>query len=441
MVEWVEEDWIRLEQEENEYTYSALSLYKVSVVPNSKLLCYQIKVPVFITAKTRDFNYKDKVTLNCVIYNLLSCLRKDCKLIYSRRNNSTSNAKGITAHKVKKCVDWLEKEGYIVNRIGVASKNVENRVPSYMEPTDKLKQMWEEEKQRLRAELDYLEQSDAVELRDEEKNKIDYRSNKAIAHMTNVVRSLNKVNEKAIVVDRNGARITNIYCRVFNETFEYGGRFYRADILGIKNSEDNGRLDIKIDGEQVVEVDFSNLHFRIAAALEDIDTDDLPLDVYSGMLEDESNKVDRGIVKIAVNMMFNCKDEGTAQKAIQGEINSLSKESKQKYTLGNARSVMALINETYPDFFDLFCNSNSFGRTLQNHDSHLASDILEIFTEKEIPCLPVHDSFVVQMKYMDMLCDAMGDCFRKRFGVDDPVPVGIKWKDDLGNVIEKKVNV
>lgn len=441
MVEWVEEDWIQLEQEENEYTYSALSLYKVSVVPNSKLLCYQIKVPVFITAKTRDFKYKDKVTLNCVIYNLISCLRKDCKLIYSRRNSSTSNAKGITTHKVKKCVDWLEKEGYIVNHIGVASKNVENRVPSYMEPTDKLKQMWEEEKQRLRAELDYLEQSDAVELRDEEKNKVDYRSNKAIAHMTNVVRSLNKVNEKAIVVDRNGDRITNIYCRVFNETFEYGGRFYRADILGIKNRDDNGRLDIRIDGEQVVEVDFSNLHFRIAAALEDIDTDDLPLDVYSGMLEDESNKVDRGIVKISVNMMFNCKDEGTAQKAIQGEINGLSKEAKSKYTLGNAKSVMALINETYPDFFDLFCNSNSFGRTLQNHDSHLASDILEIFIEKEIPCLPVHDSFVVQMKHMDMLCDAMGDCFRKRFGVNDPVPVGIKWKDDLDNVIEKKVNV
>lgn len=441
MVEWVEEDWIQLEQEENEYTYSALSLYKVSVVPNSKLLCYQIKVPVFITAKTRDFKYKDKVTLNCVIYNLISCLRKDCKLIYSRRNSSTSNAKGITTHKVKKCVDWLEKEGYIVNHIGVASKNVENRVPSYMEPTDKLKQMWEEEKQRLRAELDYLEQSDAVELRDEEKNKVDYRSNKAIAHMTDVVRSLNKVNEKAIVVDRNGDRITNIYCRVFNETFEYGGRFYRADILGIKNRDDNGRLDIRIDGEQVVEVDFSNLHFRIAAALEDIDTDDLPLDVYSGMLEDESNKVDRGIVKISVNMMFNCKDEGTAQKAIQGEINGLSKEAKSKYTLGNAKSVMALINETYPDFFDLFCNSNSFGRTLQNHDSHLASDILEIFIEKEIPCLPVHDSFVVQMKHMDMLCDAMGDCFRKRFGVNDPVPVGIKWKDDLDNVIEKKVNV
>lgn len=445
MVDWVvedwEEDWRSLEQEEEACRYSTLDLYKVSVVPNSKLLCYQIKVPKYITSRTNSFTYKDKTTLNCVLYNLVSCIRKGCKLVYSRRNNNSTNVKGITTHKVKKCVDWLEKEGYITNHIGVASKKVENRVPSYMEPTDKLKQMWEEEKQRLRAELDYLEQSDAIELRDEEKNKVDYRSNKAIAHMTNVVRSLNKVNEKAVVVDRNGDRITNIYCRVFNETFEYGGRFYRADILGIKNKEDNSRLDIKIDGEQVVEVDFSNLHFRIAAALEGIETDDLPLDVYSGMLEDENNKVDRAIVKIAVNMMFNCKDEGTAQKAIQGEINSLSKEAKSKYTLGNARSVMALINETYPDFFDLFCNSNSFGRTLQNHDSHLASDILEVFIEKEIPCLPVHDSFVVQMKYMDILCDAMGECFRKRFGVDDPVPVGIKWRDDLGNVIEKKVNV
>ena len=36
--------------------------------------------------------------------------------------------------------------------------------------------------------------------------------------------------------------------------------------VGAKNKEDDARLDIKINGDEVVEVDFSNLHFRIASS-------------------------------------------------------------------------------------------------------------------------------------------------------------------------------
>ncbi|MNQ57592.1 hypothetical protein D3C85_717540 [compost metagenome] len=427
-------------------TYQSLEMYKLNTIPNSKLLSYNVKVDKSVSNIVRSWSYHDTTTLSCIVYNLISSLRKGCKLVYSRNNTSTnkvkSNKKEITVYRVKKCVDWMEQNGYIVNHIGIGAKKVENRVPSYIEPTDKFKSIWEE-KQWLKAELDYIEQCEAIELRDKDKNKIDYRSNKVIAHMAETVRKINKVNEKAVVTDRDGNQITNIYCRVFNETFDCGGRFYRADILAMKNKDENEgfRLDVKIDGEQVAEVDFSNLHFRIASCLEDIDTEYLPLDVYSGLLEDETNAIDRKIVKLAVNIMFNSIDESKAQGAINKEILALPAKDKKKYTLGAAKSVMALIKDGYPDFAMMFCNGDSFGRTLQNHDSHLASDILEVFVNKEIPCLPVHDSFIVQMKYMDLLCDTMGDCFRKRFGVDDPVPVGIKWRDDLGNVIEKKVNV
>ena len=57
---------------------------------------------------------------------------------------------------------------------------------------------------------------------------------------------------------------------------------------------------------------------------------------------------------------------------------------------------------------------------------------------KEIPCLPVHDSFIVQKQHIDLLCDTMGEKFRERFNTKDPVPVGIKWKDDEGCVVEVK---
>lgn len=436
----MEIDWLEDWEMVDDYVgrYEAVELYKVGSLPNSKLITYDIKVDRSISNVTKSWEYKDKTTLNCVIYNLISCMNKGTKLIYSRRKVKSTSTKGITSHKVVKAVDFLEQNGYIVNFIGVGSKQVENRMPSYIQPTDKLKLIWQE-KQKLKAELDYLEQMEGVELRDEDKEKSEFRSNKSIKHMMDVVTKLNKMNEGVRVTDRDGNVLTNIYCRIFNETFDFGGRFYRADVLAIRNKKTDYRLDVKIDGKPVCEVDFSNLHFRIAAALEEYDTDYLPLDVYSGIIPDETNKVDRDIVKRAVNIMFNCENDSKAHDAIRKEVNRVKND--ENYTLGNAKSVMALIRDSYPDFSWMFCNTDSFGRVLQNHDSHLASDILEVFIDKRVPCLPVHDSFLVQREYMDLLCDTMGNCFRSRFNTSEPVPVGVKWRNEDGSVVEHKMSV
>jgi hypothetical protein len=248
------------------------------------------------------------------------------------------------------------------------------------------------------------------------------------------------MNEAHKIQDRNGEILTNIYCRIFNESFEYGGRFYSADVLAIKNKKTDDRLRVTIDGSPVCEVDYSNLHFRIAAALEDLDSEDIPLDVYSGILEDEENAVDREIVKLAVNMMFNCRNEDKARQAIQKEINLLAPEDKLVYTLGNAKAVVNTIYDAYPQFAYLFCTESSFGRVLQNADSHLASDIIDVMLEKQIPCLPVHDSFIVPLEHLDLLCDTMGECFRKRFNWQGVVPVGLKYFN-CGELVKEKICV
>lgn len=411
-------------------------------IKNAKLLTYDIKVRKVVSNRVRWYEFTDTESVGCIIYNLLACLRKGSVLLYSRNKNYTSGVskKGMTPYRIIKAVDFLEKEGYIINHKGKASMVVENRRMSWIEPADKFLSEWQVSEIYMQAELDYLDQCEVIELRDTNKNTIPYRNSEHINRMAEVVRSLNKMNEVCVVKDGNDKLLSNIYCRIFNESFDYGGRFYRADVLAIKNKDDNARLDITMDGSSVCEVDYSNLHFRIAAALEDLDSEDIPLDVYSGILDDETNKADRSIVKLAVNMMFNCYNDEKAQGAIQKEINLLPKEERGKYTLGNAKSVMALIYRAYPTFSHLFCEESSFGRILQNADSHLASDILEVMLENGIPCLPVHDSFVVKMEHMDLLCDTMGDCFRKRFETSGVVPVGVKWKIN-GLVNEEKICV
>lgn len=411
-------------------------------IKNSKLLTYDLKVRHLVSNVVRWWSYPDTEALGTVLYNLLACVRKDSILVYSRMlgGKASRSKKKLTVSRIIKAVDFLEREGYVVNHKGKASPVVENRVPSWIEHTDKFLQQWPSNEVYMQAEIDYLEQNEVVELRDVTKNAMQYRNSDHIQRMADAVRSLNSMNEGSEVRDGDGQILTNIYCRIFNESFELGGRFYRADVLQIKNKDNDARLDITIDGKQVCEVDYSNLHFRIAAAQQDIDTEDIPLDVYSGILEDEQNPVDRRIIKLAVNMMFNCTNEASARSAIQKAINTLSQDDKSKYTLGLARSVMELIFSAYPDFLDFFCAEGSFGRALQNADSHLASDILEVMVSKGITCLPVHDSFIVPIEHMNFLCDTMGNCFRSRFGVSYIVPVGIKWKDN-GITQEEKVCV
>ena len=411
-------------------------------VRNTKLLTYNIKVRKVVSNRVRWMGYSDTECLAVVIYNLLACLRKDSVLVYSRMTSSKlrPSKKGINARRVIRAIDFLEAEGYVVNHKGRGSPIVENRRVSWVEPTQKFIDEWCEKEVFLQAELDYLDQCEVIELRDTEKNSIPYKNSEHIKRMADTVRELNKMNEGCEIRDGEGSVMTNIYCRIFNESFDYGGRFYRADVLAIKNKKTDDRLKVTIDGEPVCEVDYSNLHFRIAAALEDLDAEDIPLDVYSGILEDEDNAVDREIVKLAVNMMFNCRNDEKARAAIQKEINLLKKEDKAEYTLGNATSVMSLIDNAYPQFSYLFCTEGSFGRVLQNADSHLASDIIEVMLNRQIPCLPVHDSFIVPLKHLDFLCDTMGECFRKRFNWQGVVPVGLKYFN-CGELVKEKICV
>lgn len=416
---------------------------KIEKIRHSKLLVYGVKVCKRVSGVTRHWLCEDKECVNVVVVNLISCIRKGNVLVYVRNKNNTSiwnNRKNITPRRVMRCVDFLEKEGFIENTIGASSRHRDFRSASYITPTQKFTDMFISEDVQMRTESEYLKQTPVLELRDENKNPMSFRYNEEIQRMDDVVRELNNLNETAVIRDKDGDLLTNIYCRIFNESFDKGGRWYRADVLGIKNKDDNARLDITINGESVVEIDYANLHFRIAAVLEDLDNMEIPVDVYSKVIDDDSNKVERNIVKLAVNIMFNSNSHISAQRAIQSEINRLSLLEKEQFTLGSAKVVMARIFKHYPSFEYLFCNDDDFGMTLQNFDSNIASMVIEFMLERDIPTLVVHDSFIVPYSQMETLIRAMGEAFRRVLGTDHIIPVGIKFKSvgELGTLLTKE---
>lgn len=283
--------------------------------------------------------------------------------------------------------------------------------------------------------MDYLDSADVVVLRDNLKEVAKYYRNDFINEITQGVKDLNLLNYGLDIRDKDGVPMDNIYCRIFNETFDFGGRYYRADILTLSN-KNNERLNITIDGEPVVEVDYSSLHVRIASAIEGLHLDRLGKDAYINMLGGNASDTDRKIVKLATNIMFNCDTKQKAYGAIQSIINKFDEKDKAEYSLGKPSSVVNLIQNTYPELDKHFCKNGVFGKILQNADSHLASDNIRDFVLQRKPILPIHDSFIAKKKDLDFLCSVMGNNFRKRFNVDSPVPMTIKYVED-GDLVRR----
>ena len=248
------------------------------------------------------------------------------------------------------------------------------------------------------------------------------------------------MNEHAVIRDKDGRILSNIYCRVFNELWSQGGRYYRGDVLSIKNRDTNDRLRITINGGAVAEVDYSNLHFRIIAAeYKAIPEHRMPQDIYTEVLKDKNNKVDRRIVKDTINIMFNCDSKKQAIGAINSSLNSMTDEEKNTRTIHKAKDVIELVENTYPDFKEFFCKEGGFGGSLQNLDARLITNVLDRMIEEGIVCLPVHDSCIVLQEHMNTLIGVMSDEFRQTFDWDGEVPLGIKYFDECGNLVDKQI--
>ena len=154
----VEEEWntYRIDEDKYEVIDNNKMVYNVT---NTRLLIYDIVIKRDVSEKVKRLEYKEYNTLACIIYNLISCIRKNRKLVYSRNTaEKCKNKKKITVYKVKKVVDWLEQQEYIVNFIAPPSKDKDERKVSYIVPTLKFVEEFcdSTEVQRM-AELAYQE--------------------------------------------------------------------------------------------------------------------------------------------------------------------------------------------------------------------------------------------------------------------------------------------
>lgn len=188
-----------------------------------------------------------------------------------------------------------------------------------------------------------------------------------------------------------GERSTQL-TRIFNNgRFDHGGRFYGGWWQSLSGSE---RARLTIDGQPTVELDFKALHPRICYHLAGIP---LPLDVDPYWLDRIGGDEVRGAAKTAFNHLLNATPRH-AMRAPRGVRQKLPKGVTYAALLKQLEDQHQPIREWF---------RSGRGVELQRIDSDIASSILNDLRFGGIPCLPVHDSFIVPASAEFMLGQSM----------------------------------
>lgn len=170
-----------------------------------------------------------------------------------------------------------------------------------------------------------------------------------------------------------------------------GGRFYYGFWMNMPKED---RLKLRLNGEEVCELDFSALHPTITYSLHGLEA---PEDSYT------IEGCDRKEVKKAFLVLFNCKSRKHAIDTIRSEFH-----------IKNAKSLLQQIENKHEAIINSFYNPG-FGLHLQHLDSWLAENIINTLTRKGIACLSIHDSFIVAKKYELELRQIMEFVFQDKF--------------------------
>ena len=188
--------------------------------------------------------------------------------------------------------------------------------------------------------------------------------------------------------------------RVFsNESFKFGGRFYGAFHLELPKKV---RPFIFLNGEPTVELDFSALHIRM---LYHLIGEKYTTDPYQDVCETEE---ERGIYKSVLLVAINAE---TQEKAVQGIRDELR---KKNFGIGvTDAEILYRLNrfkEVHPHIARYL--NTGIGLRLQNLDSRITDIVLKEMTQSGIPCLPVHDSYIVPQSHRDLLFQEMTNAYR-----------------------------
>jgi hypothetical protein len=218
-----------------------------------------------------------------------------------------------------------------------------------------------------------------------------------------------------------------------------GGRFYGPWYQGIPEEY---RAKILINGNPTLEIDYSGYHPRILYALKGLTLPEDPYNLEEYPQTEEMRKFLKGMLLSIVN----AKDEKDACAGIRGQRFDDIKKAKrwgievkpigiEPLTNERLLPVMKQLMERHKPIEEFFYSEK--GSYLQWLDSQIAEAVMLYFADTfNQPCLPIHDSFIVDFRLLGFLEDIMQAYF------EQALKQKIIVKKDLNGLLDsgEKVN-
>jgi len=251
---------------------------------------------------------------------------------------------------------------------------------------------------------------ETIVLRDlDDKADVDYDDTADTEAMRQQVQRLNDDLKELVLLDQRQKITIPLGRRVFNGSFERGGRFYcHGSSYQNMPATQRRELEFVTDGAAppMVEVDYCNLHITMAYA-EAGET--IPAgDQY------QSDGFPRGLVKVAVNTLFNAATVNSGILAVTEELRDDPalravcgiESSDRSLCRPLAKAVVTAIQGKHHRIEDYF--GSDCGARFQRADSDMAINVMTRMVENTGRCpLSVHDSFLVPEMDADVLSETM----------------------------------
>lgn len=348
---------------------------------------------------------------------------------------------------VSDVVRALHAHGYVELHAGLHTPELKRR--TRIRALDKLTRLF----LRHRLHLDCLKLADQAEvvlhaekLEDGTRRRIDISRGKLAATAKPLQVGVRRINEalasakielyveedvfiKHFIAKRIGKKnpinppspLHNRFRRVFNRTFDLGGRFYAHWCQGLPREL---RRHILINGEPIQELDFKALHPSLLYAEAGLPA---PTEVY---LPEGWPPEQRNIFKVLMLSTLNAKSEADA---IQGtrydlftkyhELLKRKEDEENILTSEWLQSALSALKDMHAPIARHFCTG--VGLRLQNVDSRIAERVMHELLDQGIVSLCEHDSFLVAVSHVEELRRAMFNASVAVCGV--PVAVDAKY--------------
>ncbi|NCC05153.1 MAG: hypothetical protein EOM37_14205 [Proteobacteria bacterium] len=255
-----------------------------------------------------------------------------------------------------------------------------------------------------------------VELKDDEGNLIDYKDNERTIRIRNILKKANEVSAKHDILCRD-YRVSAFLYAIFKNKITCYGRLHTRGNRHYQGFSGNERQEFTINGQRVVELDFSGLQPRLLYALEGIQFNDDPYSIVCS--SQKARPFLKNILLSLLNARSFQKGEAAANKWLREH--TAERQALSEIGISKARPLMDAFYEAHKPIAHHFCNADTTGLKLMSLDAKIALDIVHYFSKRNIAILAIHDSFIVQEQYGKELEGVMEAVYAKHTKGFEPV--------------------